>query len=474
MASSGEGQYSDIAMRIARMPESGADPDNIARLIDANRDPELFWWICDRGTMTPRIPALQAMMEMLFHPDIDLHPHAVGETLDQLAYHAPVSVVEAYLSRMEMLIADAPDRAANCWTDLTQPLTERMTKAGRADFASRIAAIDEAVEENLGDQDRRALNAAFETFDTVAAGDWQSGDIDAAIATFDDCDAWRELFPDMLAALETRRHDTFWSTLLMRSISKRPHQFHRLADEAIGGLIVNALEENDERPVTAAAKAGLVAIADRDLPLSCAALEEAARSAGARFGVDFESHGIPWNAPEIRFALYGLVDRAPYYAVSREDRFAVAAGFWSSGPFGAPDAPVSDRPTLADADRLIALLGSRDAEPVVPTGAATWWNDLVWRHNFLLRLSDALDRREIAPTEAAGRCILHAMWANSDAGVTTSANAAAAFLRHGGDPAWRNRLFWAALEASERHAAPSDRLDDALNDVMRLGQDPTE
>jgi hypothetical protein len=53
MASSGEGRYSDIAMRIARMPESGADPDNIARLIDENRDPELFWWICDRGTMTP-------------------------------------------------------------------------------------------------------------------------------------------------------------------------------------------------------------------------------------------------------------------------------------------------------------------------------------------------------------------------------------------------------------------------------------
>lgn len=303
MASSGEGKFSDIAMRIARMPESGADPDRIARLIDENRDPKLFWSICDRGTMTPRIPALQAMIEMLFHPDIDLHPHAVGETLDQIAYHAPVPVVEAYLARMEQTLSRDPDFAPDCWTDLTQTLTERMTKAGRADFAPRIAAIDEAVEENLADQDRRALRAAFETFDTVAAGDWQSGEVDAAMKAFDDCDAWWEQFPDTLAALETRLRNPFWSTLLMRSMSVRPDRFRRLEDEVTASLIVDAFGQADERPVTAAASAAVVFLDRNDDPAWKERFGRAAREAIER---------ITAPSDELKDALSRVMeDRAP-------------------------------------------------------------------------------------------------------------------------------------------------------------------
>ena len=248
------------------MPESGANPDNIARLIDANRDPELFWWICDRGTMTPRIPALQAMMEMLFHPDIDLHPHAVGETLDQIAYHAPVSVVEAYLSRIEMLIADAPDRAADCWTDLTQNLTERMTNAERGDLGPRIAAIDQAVERILRDEDRRAMHAAFKRFDAVAAGDWDGSDIEAAMKAFEEYGTWHDLLPDCLAALEPRRSDPFWCAVLMRAIATHVRGFQGTPDDTVGEWIADALGQEDQRPAGDAARAGLAVLASRFAP----------------------------------------------------------------------------------------------------------------------------------------------------------------------------------------------------------------
>lgn len=142
-------KYADIVATIAAMPAEGGDADEIARLIDANRDPDLFWAICDWGTMHPFAPRLQAMLEMLTHKDIALHPHAEGETLDQLAYHAPVRIVEAYLDRMEKLLADDPVHAADCWTDLTQTMTRRMAKVGREDLALRIAAIDAAIEEML-------------------------------------------------------------------------------------------------------------------------------------------------------------------------------------------------------------------------------------------------------------------------------------------------------------------------------------
>ena len=144
-----DGTYAEIVATIDAMPAEGGDADEIARLIDANRDPELFWAICEWGTMHPFAPRLQAMLEMLAHKDIALHPHAAGETLDQLAYHAPVAIVEAHLERMEKLLAEDPVHATDCWTDLTQILTQRMTEAGRQDLAARIAAIDAAVEEAL-------------------------------------------------------------------------------------------------------------------------------------------------------------------------------------------------------------------------------------------------------------------------------------------------------------------------------------
>ena len=112
----------------------------------------LFWAICDWGTMHPFAPRLQAMLEMLAHKDIALHPHAAGETLDQLAYHAPVWIVETHLERMEKLLADDPVHAADCWTDLTGIMTRRMAEAGRGDLAHRIAAIDAAVEKALEDE----------------------------------------------------------------------------------------------------------------------------------------------------------------------------------------------------------------------------------------------------------------------------------------------------------------------------------
>ena len=142
-------KYADIVATIAAMPAEGGDAQEIARLIDANRDPDLFWAICEWGTMHPFAPRLQAMLEMLTHKDIALHPHAAGETLDQLAYHAPVWIVEAHLDRMEKLLADDPVHAADCWTDLTQTMTRRMAEAGREDLAPRIAAIDAAVEKVL-------------------------------------------------------------------------------------------------------------------------------------------------------------------------------------------------------------------------------------------------------------------------------------------------------------------------------------
>lgn len=145
-------KYAAIVARIAAMPAEGGDAGEIARLIDANRDPDLFRAICEWGTMHPFAPRLQAMLEMLAHKDIALHPHAAGETLDQLAYHAPVRIVEAHLDRMERLLADDPVHAADCWTDLTQILTRRMAEAGRQDLAARIASIDAAVEHALKDE----------------------------------------------------------------------------------------------------------------------------------------------------------------------------------------------------------------------------------------------------------------------------------------------------------------------------------
>jgi len=147
-----EEKYAAIVATIAAMPAEGGDAGRIARLIDANRDPDLFWAICEWGTMHPFAPRLQAMLEMLAHKDIALHPHAEGETLDQLAYHAPVSIVEAHIDRMEHLLAEDPRHADDCWTDLTQILTRRMAEAGRGDLAPRIAAIDAAVEEALKDE----------------------------------------------------------------------------------------------------------------------------------------------------------------------------------------------------------------------------------------------------------------------------------------------------------------------------------
>ena len=152
MSGGADETYAQIVAAIAAMPAEGGDADEIARLIDANRDPELFWAICEWGTMRPFAPGLQAMLEMLAHKDIALHPHAVGETLDQLAYHAPVHIVEAHLERMEKLLADDPVHAADCWTDLTGILTQRMAEAGRQDLARRIAAIDAAVEDALADE----------------------------------------------------------------------------------------------------------------------------------------------------------------------------------------------------------------------------------------------------------------------------------------------------------------------------------
>lgn len=148
----GPEKYAAIVATIAAMPAEGGDAEEIARLIDANRDPDLFRAICEWGTVHPFVPRLQAMLEMLAHKDIKLHPHAAGETLDQLAYHAPVQIVEVYLDRMEKLLADDPIHAADCWTDLTQILTRRMAEAGRSDLAPRIAAIDAAVEAALEDE----------------------------------------------------------------------------------------------------------------------------------------------------------------------------------------------------------------------------------------------------------------------------------------------------------------------------------
>lgn len=149
---SADEKFAEIVATISAMPAEGGDAEEIARLIDAHRDPDLFWAICDWGTMHPFAPRLQAMLEMLAHKDIALHPHAAGETLDQLAYHAPVWIVETHLERMEKLLADDPVHAADCWTDLTGIMTRRMAEAGRGDLAHRIAAIDAAVERALEDE----------------------------------------------------------------------------------------------------------------------------------------------------------------------------------------------------------------------------------------------------------------------------------------------------------------------------------
>lgn len=152
MSGGAKEKYAEIVATLAAMPAEGGDAEEIARLIDAKRDPDLFRAICEWGTMHPFAPRLQAMLEMLAHKDIALHPHAVGETLDQLAYHAPVHIVEAHLERIEKLLAEDPVHAADCWTDMTGILTRRMAEAGRSDLAPRIAAIDAAVEEALADE----------------------------------------------------------------------------------------------------------------------------------------------------------------------------------------------------------------------------------------------------------------------------------------------------------------------------------
>lgn len=303
-------RFADIVRRIEAMPASGGDPAAIARLIGDHPDPELFWAICDWGTTHPFAPKLQAMIEMLFRKDIALHPHAVGETLDQLAYHAPDFIVDAYLARVEALIADDPAQAARCWTDLTMILGERMTAAGRADLASRIAPIDEAVERILLEEDRRAMDAAFTRFDPVSADAWGESDLDAAMTAFSDCDSWWDGLRDWLTALEARRPDPFWDTILMRAITRNPACFRAIPDAELARWIAGALNGEDDRAVVAAAQAGVAAMAARATPELASALETAGRRAAAQQGIEL-AEGRPSGDPSaLARTLFALVAAA--------------------------------------------------------------------------------------------------------------------------------------------------------------------
>lgn len=461
--------HAALAREIAAMPAQNPDIGAIAQLIDANRDPDLFWSICDWGTGTPHPPALLAMLEMLFHPDIDLDPKAAGETLDQLAYHAPLPVIETYLDRMDRLIAGAPDRAPDCWTDLTETLAKRLTQAGRSDLAARIDPIDRAVDDILARQDRRAMLAAFERFDPVAKGGWRGEDINAALAAFDDCDAWAEMMPDFLAELDKRRADAFWATLLMRVISKHPRAFDAVANDVVGRFVVEAIRLKDDRAVATAVTAGLAVLASREAPELTEPFAQAAWSAGHRLGVDFLSEGVPAKAPMSWTPIRRIVQRARHYAKPRDERLDVPAALRGTGPFGNGQAPRGRPAATPDhmaIDRVLAALVSDDPAATMPSDAPAWWAEWSFRQRVLMGLAEALKQGRVTRPDAAGMVILHGFAEDNDGTLVSAARAAAAFLRSQGDAAWKERLWQAGREVFDRKAEPGRELQSALSDLL--------
>ncbi|MCI5077753.1 hypothetical protein [Oricola sp.] len=471
----GDDRYAPIAGLIRAMPAQGGDPGEIARLIDGNRDPELFWAICDWGTSTPWPPALQAMLEILFHPEIELHPHAVGETLDQLFYHAPVFMVDAYLDRMEWLIAEAPARAPDCWWDLTATLQERMTAAGRDDLAARIAPIDDAVERILEDEDRHAMHAVFRRFDPIAAGDWNWSDLDAAMKALAECSAWWDLLPECLAELEPRRAGAFWCAVLMRAMASHVRCFDTMPDETVGEWITDALGQNDERPLGDAARAALAVLASRFAPGMNDRFGDAARAAGDRLGVDFARAGVPADAPTYWSMLRRLVRRADHYAKPRDERLDVPQDLRGTAVFGhAADAARARPPkaTRAETDAVLAALMSGAKRPAIAAEASAWWRDWSFRGAVLTAIARALSEGRVKEPGPVGMVILHGLAGEDDPTLVNAARAAAAYLRHGDDPAWKNRLWQAGHETRDRRPFARGDLHAALSDLLWDARSP--